>query len=123
MGIMSYAKEMAASIIANQQVKSEPIEIKLPEIVAQTYNLGYTVTDQFTEIYKQTDYLPWSSFDLTNNGPNPVYFCVNKWLSPEAPLPVGQTINVDFKRKGAISKVYLKCDKGETAKVSLYIMK
>lgn len=128
MGILSYAKEMATAIIANQQVKTmvkTPEEAKLVEKIGieQTLNLSYNVTDQIIEIYKQTDYLPWSNFDLTNEGPNPVYFCVNKWLSPEAPLHVGRTINVPFKQKGGIKKVYLKCDKGQSAKVMFYINK
>jgi len=123
---LSHAKELAASIIANQTVKEEvqqeKEEIKKNQI-EQVYNLSYAITDDIFEVYKKTDYLPWQSFDLTNVGPNPVYFSVNKWLSPEAPLPVGQSINIDFKAKGGIRKVFLKCDRGETAKVLFYVVK
>jgi hypothetical protein len=121
MNLMSYAKEVASVIIANQKVK--PVEEVVVKSDDQVYNLRYNVTDVILEIYKKTDYLPWTSFDLTNNGPNPVYFCVNKWLSQEAPLPVGQSINVDLKRKNAINKIYLKCDRGLNANVYLYIRK
>lgn len=120
---MAHAKETAASIIANQPLNPPIATVDASEPPVQSYNLGFDITDQIYEIYKQTDYLPWTSFDLTNIGPNPVYFCVNEWLSPEAPLPVGQSINIDFKKHGAIKKVYLKCDSGQRARVLFYIIR
>ena len=67
--------------------------------------------------------LNWTSFDLSNNGPNDVYFSVNDWEWAEAPLPVGQTVNIDLKKRAAIKRVYLKCDNGETADVGFIITK
>lgn len=72
---------------------------------------------------KQLGGLNWTSFDLTNNGPSPVYFSVNNMDWPESPLPVGQTINIDFKQRNAIKKIYLKCDVGNTAEVMFWVVK
>ena len=124
-GIITHAKEMAQAIIAKQQIivkdKKEPIVKTKP--ITQTYNLAVTVTDQILELYKQTDYFPWTSFDMTNVGPSDIYFCVNQWLSSDAYLPVGQTINIDFNQKETIQKIYLKCNRGEQTKVMFYIRK
>ena len=98
------------------------IESQMPE--GKVYNRKEYITSAITMLYDEaTDGLNWTSFDLSNDGPNPVYFSVNDWEWAEAPLPVGQTINIDLKKRGAIKKLYLKCDTGETANVSFYIMK
>ena len=81
-----------------------------------------TVTDQITELFEQRDGFPWTSVDITNNGPSPVYFSVNSWKTQEAPLEVDNTVSVDFKRRGSINKLFLKCDAGESTSVSLYIV-
>jgi hypothetical protein len=81
------------------------------------------ITDTVTMLDERDDVLNYTSFDLTNNGPNPVFFSVNSKDWPEAPLPVGQSINVDFKSKGGIKKIYFRCNKGETANIYLYILK
>jgi len=72
---------------------------------------------------KQLGGLNWTSFDLTNNGPGPVYISVNNMDWPESALPVGQTINIDFKQRNAIKKIYLKCDAGNTAEVLFWVVK
>ena len=98
------------------------IETQMPE--GKVYNRKEYITSAITMLYDEaTDGLNWTSFDLSNNGPNDVYFSVNDWEWAEAPLPVGQTVNIDLKKRAAIKKVYLKCDTGETANVAFYIMK
>ena len=84
--------------------------------------MSVDVTDVITELYHQKDGFPWYSFSLYNNGPNSVYCCVNNWKWAEAPILVGQSVSFDFKRRGAITKVLLKCDQGETANISLNII-
>lgn len=83
-------------------------------------NKSVLVTGSITELYLQTDNFPWSICDITNAGPNPVYIGINQWDSPEAPLPAGQSIHIDFKKRGSIKKIYLKCDAGNTTTVNLY---
>jgi len=90
----------------------------------ELFDLKVNVSDTITELYKsETQYFPWTSFDMDNNGPDPVYFCVNKWYSPQAPIQPGGTIHVDLKRQGAIKRVFLKCDSGQSSNVSFYIIK
>jgi len=81
------------------------------------------VTDAITDLYEQSDGFPWTSVDITNNGPSPVYISVNNWKTQGAPLEVGNTISVDFKRKASINKLYLKCNAGEATTVSLFIVR
>lgn len=120
--IMTYAKEMATHIIANQnnaKNNANPVKIE-----TEFYDKGVNVTDQITEVYdEQRHGLQWEKFDITNNGPDPVYFSVNKWESPEAPLIAGLTIHVDYKDKGLINRVYLRCDIGNRANVSFFVMR
>ena len=115
------------------QVKLWPTENILTEIkdemvsekpLGLVFNRSYDVTDQLLMIDQQREHaFPITSFDLTNVGPNPIYFSVNEWDWPEAPLPVNQSININLKRQGAINKVYLKCDSGETSKATMYIVR
>lgn len=51
--------------------------------------------------------LNWTSFDLTNNGPDGLYFSVNNMDMPESALPAGETIHIDFKQRQSIKKIYL----------------
>ena len=135
--IMEHAKQIAANIIAGQQTISAPpqppdneilnqilteIQNQVPE--GKVLNREEHITDAITMLYdEETQGLNWTSFDLSNNGPNPVYFSVNDWEWAEAPLPIGKTINIDLKKRGAIKRVYLKCNSGETADVGFIIMK
>ena len=66
--------------------------------------------------------LNWTSFDMTNNGPSPVYFSVNKGEWTEAPIGVGQTINIRLK-KNAIKSLYMKCPSGGTTSVDFHIVR
>ena len=119
--IMNHAKQIAANIIANQQTISAPpvppnneiltqiltaIEDQVPE--GKVYNRAYTITDAITELYnEEPGDLNWTSFDLSNDGPNNVYFSVNDWEWAESPLTVSHVINVNLKKRGAIKRVYL----------------
>jgi len=67
--------------------------------------------------------LNWTACDITNRGPNNVYFCINKWRRPEAPLTPGLTANIDLGERGAIKKIFFICDKGETATVYIRVLK
>ena len=100
----------------------EEIEVEKPE--GFVFDMGVTVTDQITELYSpEAHKIPWTSFDMDNAGPSPVYFCVNAWTDPQTPLPAGQSIHIDLKKRGAINKVYLKCAPGGSSTVSLFIVK
>lgn len=66
--------------------------------------------------------LNWSSVDIVNKGPDPIYACVNEWLDPQASILMNQSMNFDFKKRGSIQKLYLKCDNGNTATVDLHIL-
>ncbi len=117
--------------VMNRSVSVVPIlteiknEIAIEKPVGEVSNLSVVVTDRITDLYSpNAEYgLPWSSFDFTNNGPDGVYLGVNQWDWPEAPLPVGQSLNIDFGQKGSIKRVFLKCDAGQTSNVSFHIIK
>ena len=99
-------------------------EIRSEKPLGQTFNLRVDVTDRISDLYDQYRHkLPWSKVDITNLGPNPVYFGVNTWDWPEAPLGVGESINIDFQRQNSIQRLYLKCDAGLSTTVTLQIMK
>ena len=113
---------------------TQTIETPAPQIMlypatetvpaGELFDLKVNVSDTITELYNhETQHFPWTSFDMDNNGPDPVYFCVNRWYSPEASIQPGGTIHVDLKRREAIKKVYLKCDAGQNSNVSFYIIK
>ena len=83
-----------------------------------------TITDAVTLLDEKRDGgLNWTSFDLVNAGPDSVFFSVNSSDFPEAPLTMGQTINVDLKNRGGIKKIYFRCNIGETANIRLYILR
>ena len=86
-------------------------------------DLNVNVSEQIREVFRPAEGLPCTSFDMDNNGPDPVYFCVNRWINPQAPLNPGQSIHVDLKRQGAIKKIYLKCARGQNSNVSFFILK
>lgn len=69
------------------------------------------------------EYLNWTSCDVINKGPDPVYVDINDWKNPRSSLTIGQSMNVDLKKRGAIKKLYLKCDSGNTATVGIHYMK
>lgn len=85
---------------------------------------SYTITGAVKMLWsRRRGGLQWTSFDLVNRGPDPVFVSVNSSDWPDAGLPVGQTLNVDLKQRAAIDKVYLRCDQGKTATVDLWVIK
>lgn len=101
---------------------NDNIERQLPsgEVTDELVN----VTDAIYEVWDEKENgLNWSSFTLSNNGPSPVYVCVNKWRQPLAPIAVGRSMSVDLKQRGAIKKIFLKCDAGGNANVTMHAIK
>jgi len=99
-------------------------EIKKEKPSGQVFNMALNVTDQLTDLYDQYRHkMPWSKVDITNNGPSPLFLCVNEWEWSQSPLQVGTSINVDFQQKDSIRRLFLKCDAGKNTNVSLYIVK
>ena len=101
---------------------NDNIERQLP--VGEVTDEFVSVTDAIYEVWDEKENgLNWSSFTLSNNGPSPVYVCVNKWRQPLAPIAVGRSMSVDLKQRGAIKKIFLKCDAGGNANVTMHAIK
>lgn len=82
------------------------------------------VTDTVKMLYNEkTKGLNWSSFTITNIGNSPVYMAVNTWQKPESPIYPGENIDVDMKRRDAIKKIYLVCDKGKSSTVKIHAVR
>ena len=95
---------------------------QIPEGKLDTRNVN--ATGSIYELYDVvSDGLNWISAQVCNNGPNNVYYSVNNWENPEAPIIPGQCISVNLMRKASIKKIYFKCNTGETASVSIYGVK
>lgn len=144
-GIVIFVGGMIALVLLNKYLNGQPLlsfpmqksipqrlqpledaseAIHSTQPLGEAFDMEVNATAGITEIYDPTTHkIPWTSFDMNNNGPDPVYFCVNEWRDPQAPLMPGKSINVDMKKQGAIKKVYLKCDQGKTANISFYIIK
>jgi len=67
--------------------------------------------------------LEWTSCGVANRGPNDVFVAVNEWKVPEAPIVPGESQNFDLHRRGAIKRLYLICNSGETARVKIHALK
>lgn len=98
--------------------------LKNKEPEGKTRDMLLNITDA---VYMHTDEkeggLNWTTCSILNSGPNNVYFAINEWEQPTAPLLPGESINIDFERRGAIKKIWLICDTGETAQVRIYAIK
>jgi hypothetical protein len=104
-----------------QEIRDE-MRSKNPEgeVTDRLVNVTSTVQDVYDEALQG---LFWTTCSAINSGPNNVYIAVNDWVQPEAPLPPGESMNIDFGKRGSIKKIWLKCDNGETAQVRLHAMK
>ena len=80
------------------------------------------VTDKIKMLYEPGG-LNWTACDITNIGANDVYFCINKWKRPEAPLEPNLTANIDLGKKGAIKRIYFVCDSGKSTTVYIRVLK
>ena len=68
--------------------------------------------------------LPWFSFTIFNDGPNPVYMAVNsEYPETNTPLNPGNFLSVDFKKKDSIKQVILNCTQGNVANVRIFAMR
>jgi len=128
LSVGAHAIDLASSIIANQNIKTVGQEIK-EEIDTQQPEGKQTdryesVTDQVNMVYDEANHgLNWTSCSLVNDGPDGVYVAVNEWEQPLAPIPIGESIDIDLKQRYAIKKIYLVCAAGETSTVRLYALK
>lgn len=93
------------------ELKTE-FEATVPEGFVMNYEL--TVVNEYTIEARK----PFFSFTLVNDGPDPVYYFVNKRLPAQVETPVnpGEHSDVDF-RRGVVWKIILYCRPGETASV------
>ena len=127
MSLIGHAKEVASVIIANQSVKKEGErihkEINIEKPVGDLVDIRETITDVITELWEQKDDFPWTSCSVVNDGPGGVYVVANAWKQPVAPIPLGESIDIDLKMRGALKKLYLICPSGETATVRIYALK
>lgn len=83
--------------------------------------LELTITQNITRLDPTNTYdMPWMTFDLSNDGPDPVYVTINEEeLIEKAPLNSGDSLTVDMKKRN-IRKLYLFCGQGNTAQVRIY---
>jgi len=101
-----------------QRINSN-IETQIPQGLQDTRQI--TVTDSIYDLFTEGgDRVDWTSVQICNNGPDDVYYDINDWTNPEAPLVPGQCQSIDFRRRGAITRIYFKCNNGETATVSVF---
>jgi len=89
---------------------------------SQVTDMVVNVGDKVKMLYGKNG-LGWQSFTITNVGSSPVYLAVNDWKRPEAPIYPGENIDIDFKRSGAIERIYLKCDEGQSTTVKIHAVK
>ena len=64
--------------------------------------------------------LNWMQVDLYNNGPSSVHYSINTKDRAATSLLPNESISIDLKQRGAIKKIYLFCDTGNTTTVSLH---
>lgn len=112
----------------NNEIKQLLSDIKT-EIQTQTPSGSVTdkyitVTDKVKLVknHRHKD-LNWMSCSICNKGHKPVYAVVNKWRRPTASISPGECENINLKKRNAIKKLYLTCDKGETTIVRIHALK
>lgn len=112
------------SLPNNNNVMPSSVHVETNVPSNEFFTRNENITDTVTMLYdEQFHGLNWTSFDIVNSGPDPVYFSVNNHDSMLSSISPGQSVSVDLKQKHMIKKVYLRCDAGKTANVSFYILK
>lgn len=108
---------------------SEPILSEIKQEIIEEKPVGEVtddrifVTDAITELYDYTRHgMPWTSVTVSNRGPGEVYVAVNHMRDPRAPLPTGESINIDFKKRHSIKRLFLQCPEGQNATVDMHIV-
>ncbi len=100
----------------------ETIKSKIPEGISD--NLSKSVTADITDLISDnTPSMPWMSFSLINDGPNGVNVVINERTMEKAPVKKNETFKADFLARGMIQRVWLYCEKGESANVRIYALK
>lgn len=61
----------------------------------------------------------WFSFDLYNDGPDPVYVQVNRHTAKTTPLNSGESLKENCKAP-VIKRIFLETDSGKTASVRIF---
>lgn len=61
----------------------------------------------------------WFSFDLYNDGPDPVYVQVNRHTAKTTPLNKGESLKENCKAP-VIERIFLETDSGKTASVRIF---
>lgn len=103
-----------------KNAKPKPEELDAFEIVDDFI----TVTDQVYLLYDDAEQgLKWSSCSLINKGPGDVYFSVNSWKKPNAPLAIGEAAHIDLGVEEAIKRIYFICDTGKNTQVKINALK
>jgi hypothetical protein len=82
-----------------------------------------SLTDRVTLLTPEEYHtMPWRSFHIYVDGPDPVYMGVNEEAVRKAPLNKGESLAVDFK-KSEISKIVLYCGSGQESSVRIFALK
>jgi len=100
----------------------DTIKSKIP--VGVSDNLSKDVTDEITDLRWETvTSMPWMTFSLINDGPNSVNVVINERTTEKAPVRKGEVLDADLLAQGMIHRVWLYCEKGQTASVRIYALK
>lgn len=100
----------------------ETIKSKIPEGISD--NLSKTVRDGLLDLRgENVPSMPWMSFSLLNDGPNSVNVIINERAMEKAPVRKGEILDANMLAKGMIHRVWLYCEKGQTANVRIYALK
>lgn len=100
----------------------ETIKSKIP--VGVSDNLSKVVTGEIIDLRPgNIKSMPWMSFSMLNDGPNAVNVVINERTTAKAPIKKGELLDADLLAKDMIYRVWLYCEKGETANVRIYALK
>lgn len=121
-GLEAMVNGMGGSLIADSDVDkierlTAMLEEKTPE--GEQKERYLTVTSDGTDLND----LDWYNMLVMVDGPGDVYVGVNDRRFPSTPLKPGDRVWMDFGKKGAIKRVRLLCDAGDTSEVRILALK
>lgn len=126
--VSDFVKELILNEEANIKIEKkataihETIKSKIPVGIPDT--LSIDVTNEITDLRPEnTPSMPWMSFSLMNDGPNGVNVVINERATKKAPVGKSEELEADFIAKDKIQRVWLYCERGETASVRIYALK
>jgi len=98
----------------------ETLNERIEDMKAECLHPIELEVDERGKTLERSEYptMPWISFTLFNEGPNPVYVVINDFYR-KVPLMPEEPLTVDF-RSHKIMKVFLFCNPKQKAKVRLY---